>query len=72
MTRSWPPSDEFTILLRLKAIQYLDSTGMAKQPVLHVSNKDRLYLTQVVNSRTFPAGDTFRARLILALAEGQS
>ena len=27
---------------------------------------------QIANSRTFPAGDVFRARLILALAAGQS
>ena len=27
---------------------------------------------QIANSRSFPAGDVFRARLILALAGGQS
>src|ERR1700758_4524534 len=45
---------------------------MPKQPVLHLSNEDRVYLTQFAHSRTLPAGDTFRARLILALADGHS
>jgi transposase len=45
---------------------------MPKQPVLDLSKEDRAYLTQFANSRTLPVGDTFRARLIVALADGQS
>ncbi|MDE3179946.1 MAG: IS630 family transposase [Acidobacteriota bacterium] len=37
-----------------------------------LSQEDRAELMQVANSRSFPAGDVFRARLILALAAGQS
>jgi transposase len=45
---------------------------MPKQPVVTLSQEERAELKQVANSRTFPAGDVFRARLILALAAGQS
>ena len=41
-------------------------------PVLNLRKEDRADLMQLANSRTFPAGDVFRARLILALADGQS
>src|SRR5215467_431247 len=47
-------------------------TGMPKQPVVKLSTEERAELMQIANSRTFPAGDVFRARLILALAAGQS
>src|SRR5215831_1632600 len=46
--------------------------SMPKQPVLKLSIEERAELMQVANSRTFPAGDVFRARLILALAKGHS
>jgi transposase len=45
---------------------------MPKEAVVTLSQADRAELMQVANSRTFPAGDVFRARLILALAAGQS
>ncbi|MGH9354769.1 MAG: IS630 family transposase [Terriglobia bacterium] len=45
---------------------------MRKQPVVMLSQEDRAELMQVANSRTFSAGGVFRARLVLALAEGQS
>jgi transposase len=45
---------------------------MLKPAVVNVSQEDRAELMQIANSRTFPAGDVFRARLILALAAGQS
>lgn len=46
--------------------------SMPKQPVVELSAQDRAELMQIANSRTFPAGDVFRARLILALAAGHS
>ena len=45
---------------------------MPKQPVVKLSSQDRVDLRRIANSRTFPAGDVFRARLILALAAGHS
>lgn len=45
---------------------------MPKQPVVKRSTEDRAERMQVAKSRTFPAGDVFRARLILALAAGHS
>ena len=45
---------------------------MPKQSVLHLSNEDRAYLTQIASSRVRRAGEAFRARLILALADGQT
>jgi transposase len=40
--------------------------------VLHLSEEQRQELQRWAHSRTLPAGDVFRARLILALAAGQS
>jgi transcriptional regulator with XRE-family HTH domain len=45
---------------------------MLKPAVVNLSQEDRAELMQIANSRTFPAGDVFRARLILALAAGQT
>jgi len=45
---------------------------MPKQPVVKLSPRDRAELMQIASSRTFPAGDVFRTRLILALAAGYS
>lgn len=45
---------------------------MPKQAVVNLSQDARAELMQIANSRSFPAGDVFRARLILALAAGQS
>src|ERR1051326_8095356 len=45
---------------------------MSKQPVLKLLRQDRAELIQIANSRSFPAGDVFRTRLILALAAGCS
>lgn len=42
------------------------------QPVLAITNQQRDELTGWAQSRTLPAGEVFRARLILALAEGMS
>jgi len=43
-----------------------------KQAVLSLTDEQRDDLTQWAQSRTLPAGDVFRARLMLALADGQS
>jgi transposase len=40
--------------------------------VFRISDEQREELTRWAQSRTLPAGDVFRARLILALAEGKS
>jgi len=40
------------------------------QRVLSLTEEQRSELSQWAASRTLPAGDVFRARLILALAEG--
>ena len=40
--------------------------------LLILSNDEREELTRWAQSRTLPAGDVFRARLILALADGLS
>jgi len=40
--------------------------------LLILSNDEREELTRWAQSRTLPASDVFRARLILALAEGSS
>jgi hypothetical protein len=40
--------------------------------VLPVSDEQREELQRWAQSRTLPTGDVFRARLILALAEGKS
>ena len=45
---------------------------MAKQPVLSLTSEQRQHLRQFAQSRTLPAGDVFKARLILALANGDS
>ena len=45
---------------------------MPKQPVVMLSQESRAELMQIANSRTFPARDVFRTRLILALAAGRS
>ena len=45
---------------------------MPKQSVIKLSPENRAELMQVSNSRTFPAGDVFRARLVLALDAGHS
>lgn len=45
---------------------------MPKQTALYLSNEDRAYLRQVASSRIRRAGEVFRARLILALADGQT
>ena len=42
------------------------------QNVLPISGQQRAELTSRAQSRTLPAGDVFRARLILALAEGKT
>lgn len=42
------------------------------QPVLSTTDEQRSELKKWAQSRTPPAGDVFRARLILALADGQS
>src|SRR3954451_13020558 len=38
--------------------------------VVTVTDEERVELEQMTQSRTLPAGDVFRARLILMLAEG--
>src|SRR5690242_5642866 len=40
--------------------------------VLRINNEQRTELHRWASSRTLPAGDVFRARLILALASGKS
>jgi hypothetical protein len=40
--------------------------------VSELSEEHREELTRWAQSRTLPAGDVFRARLMLALAEGKS
>jgi len=45
---------------------------MAKQPVLSVTSEQKQHLTGFAQSRTLPSGDVFKARLILALANGDS
>jgi transposase len=45
---------------------------MAKERVLAISIEQRQHLTRFAQSRTLPAGDVFKARLILALADGDS
>jgi transposase len=42
------------------------------QAVFSVTDEQRIELTRWAQSRTLPAGDVFRSRLILALAEGQT
>jgi transposase len=42
------------------------------QAVLSITDEQRIDLTKWAQSRTLPAGDVFRARLILALAKGQT
>jgi transposase len=42
------------------------------QAVLAITDEQRSELSKWAQSRTLPAGDVFRARLILALAEGES
>jgi hypothetical protein len=42
------------------------------QEVLTITDEQRSELSKWAASRTLPAGDVFRARLILALAEGVS
>ena len=42
------------------------------QPVLSITDEQREELSRWASSRTLPAGDVFRARLILALADGWS
>jgi transposase len=42
------------------------------QAVLKITDQQRSELSKWAASRTLPAGDVFRARLILALAEGQT
>lgn len=45
---------------------------MAKNPVLSLSAEERDYLKRFAQSRTLPVSDVFKARLILALADGKS
>jgi transposase len=45
---------------------------MAKQPIIVLTSYQKEHLTKFAQSRTLPAGDVFKARLILALADGQS
>ena len=40
--------------------------------MLAITDEQRSELSKWAQSRTLPAGDVFRARLILALAEGES
>src|SRR5262245_16911558 len=42
------------------------------QPVLSITDEQREELSKWATSRSLPAGDVFRARLILALADGRS
>ena len=42
------------------------------QSVLPLTDEQREELTRWAQSRTLPAGDVFRARLVLALADGTS
>jgi len=42
------------------------------QAVIELSAEEREELTRWSNSRTLPAGDVFKAKLILALAGGKS
>ena len=45
---------------------------MAKRPVLSLTPEQRQHLTRFAQSRSLPSGDVFKARLILALANGNS
>src|SRR6266568_6510411 len=45
---------------------------MPNRTIVHLSKEDRAYLTQVASSRVRRAGEVLRARLILALADGQT
>jgi transposase len=45
---------------------------MAQHSVLSLNTEQKEHLTQFAQSRTLPAGDVFKARLILALANGES
>jgi transposase len=45
---------------------------MPKQTTINLAQEDHAELMQVANSRTLAAGDVFRARVILALAAGDS
>jgi len=42
------------------------------QAVIELTNEEREELTRWSNSRSLPAGDVFKARLVLALADGLS
>jgi len=42
------------------------------QAALSLTDEQRIELTSLAQSRTQPAGDVFRARLILALAAGRT
>lgn len=42
------------------------------QPVLTITDEQRIELSRWAQSRTLSASDVFHARLILALADGQS
>ena len=42
------------------------------QAVIELSSEEREELTRWAGSRTLPAGDVFKAKLILALADGKS
>ena len=45
---------------------------MAKPADISLTDEEREHLTTWAQSRTFPSGDVFKARLILALAEAQT
>ena len=45
---------------------------MTKNPGLSLNAEEGDHLTKFAQSRTLPVGDVFKARLILALADGQS
>jgi transposase len=45
---------------------------MGEQSVLWLTSEQRQHLSRFAQSRTLPAGDVFKARLILALANGDS
>jgi hypothetical protein len=57
--------NQFSLLLRLSNVQRY-------RQLLKLTEAERKELTRLAQSRALPAGDVFRARLILALASGKS
>ena len=57
--------NQFSVLLRLSNVRRY-------RELLKLAEEEREELTRQAQSRALPAGDVFRARLVLALASGKS